>query len=50
MTSSGTAMAETLSLTVGDFIQATREYHHEGSLELVLETLDKNMMLFQHFI
>ena len=41
MSSSGTAKAETLSLTVGHFIQATQEYHHGGTIESVLEALDK---------
>ena len=41
MSSSGTAMAETLSLTVEHFIAATREYHNGGSIESVLQTLDK---------
>ena len=41
MSSSGTAKAETLSLTVEHFINATQEYHHGGSIEFILETLDK---------
>ena len=41
MSSSGTAKAETLSLTVEQFIQATQDYHHGGSIEFILETLDK---------
>ena len=41
MSSSGTAKAETLSLTVGHFIQGTQEYHNGGSIEFILETLDK---------
>ncbi|KZX12973.1 hypothetical protein MBORA_08740 [Methanobrevibacter oralis] len=41
MSSSGTAKAETLSLTVGHFIKATQEYHYGGSIEFILETLDK---------
>lgn len=41
MSSSGTAKAETLSLTVQDFIDATREYHQGGSLNEMLEQLDK---------
>lgn len=40
MSSSGTAKAETLSLTVGDFIQATSEYHNGGSIKKVLDVLD----------
>lgn len=41
MSSSGTAKAETLSLTVEDFINATVEYHDGGSLESVLEILSQ---------
>ena len=41
MSSSGTAKAETLSLTIEHFIQGTQEYHHGGSIEFILETLDK---------
>ena len=41
MSSSGTAKAETLSLTVEHFIQGTQEYHHGGSIKFILETLDK---------
>ena len=39
MSSSGTAKAETLSLTVGDFINGCQDYHHGGSLEYILDTL-----------
>lgn len=39
MSSSGTAKAETLSLTVEQFIQGTQEYHHGGSLDYILDTL-----------
>lgn len=41
MSSSGTAMAETLSLKVNHFVLATQEYHHGGSIEDILETLNK---------
>ena len=40
MSSSGTAKAETLSLTVGDFIHATSEYHNSGLLNEVLGVLE----------
>ena len=40
MSSSGTAKAETLSLTVGDFIQSTVEYHNGGSIIEVLDVLE----------
>jgi len=39
MSSSGTAKAETLSLTVKQFVEGTATYHNGGSLEHVLETL-----------
>ncbi len=39
MLSSGTAKAETLSLTVGQFIEATKDYHDGGSLNNILNTL-----------
>ena len=41
MSSSGTAKAETLSLTVDDFIQATSAYHNGGGVSEVLKTLGK---------
>ena len=41
ISSSGTARAETLSLTVGHFVQATRDYHNGGSLSSILDTLSK---------
>ena len=40
MSSSGTAKAETLSLTVGDFIDATQKYHEGGSLDNILNLLE----------
>lgn len=40
MSSSGTAKAETLSLTVGDFVDATQKYHDGGSLDIILNVLD----------
>ena len=40
MSSSGTARAETLSLTVGDFIDACREYHNGGSIGNILNNLE----------
>lgn len=41
MSSSGTAKAETLSLTVEQFIQGTQDYHHGGSLDYILDTLER---------
>ena len=40
ISSSGCAKAETLSLTVGDFIKATEDYHDGGSIDDVLECLE----------
>lgn len=39
ISSSGCAKAETLSLTVGDFVKASDEYHDGGSIEDVLNCL-----------
>lgn len=36
MASSGTAKAETLSITVGDFVKGTRDYHKSGDLRDIL--------------
>jgi len=42
MATSGTAMAETLSLTINDFIKATKDYHDDNnSLEDILNILIK---------
>lgn len=41
MSSSGTAKAETLSLAVADFINGTIEYHGGGSMNEILEKLEK---------
>lgn len=41
MSSSGTAKAETLSLSVKDFILATRDYHTNGPLNEILNQLNK---------
>jgi len=40
MSSSGCAKAETLSLTVGDFIMATEDYHGGGAIVDVLHSLE----------
>ena len=39
MSSSGTAKAETLSLTVTHFVKATADYHDGGSIKSILKTL-----------
>ena len=41
MSSSGTAKAETLSLTVGDFINGCMEYHSGGSIDEIIKELEK---------
>ena len=41
MSSSGTANAETLSLTVEQFIDGTSEYHNGGSISEILNVLEK---------
>lgn len=41
MSSSGTARAEALSLTVGQFIDATSDSHNGGSLNSILDELSK---------
>jgi len=40
MASSGTAKAETLSLTVNDFLNATNKYHEGGSIAGILDSLE----------
>jgi len=45
MASSGTAKAETLSLTVGDFIKATEDYHNNDSIASVLDTLENRSIV-----
>lgn len=39
ISSSGCARTETLNLTVDDFIEATKEYHHTSDLNTVLDVL-----------
>ena len=41
MSSSGSAKNETLSITIQDFINATREYHNEVTIENVIQALEK---------
>ena len=41
MSSSGSAKNETLSITIQDFINATREYHNEVTIENVIQVLEK---------
>ena len=49
MSSSGTAKAETLSLTVEQFIQGTQEYHNGGSIKIILDTLKKKKNIVPTF-
>ena len=49
MASSGTAKAETLSLSVKDFILATRDYHTNGSLNEILNQLNKKENIIPTF-
>lgn len=49
MASSGTAKAETLSLTVKDFFEATSDYHNGGSVEEILESLDRKTNIIPTF-
>lgn len=41
MATSGTAMAETLSLNITDFVKATQDYHDNSSLSNILSSLGK---------
>lgn len=49
MSSSGTAKAETLSISVEQFVNATSQFHNGGSLELILETLSKKKNVIPTF-
>jgi len=49
ISSSGCAKAETLSLTVSDFIKATEDYHDGGSIDYVLEYLENRRDLVPTF-
>lgn len=49
MSSSGTAKAETLSITVEQFINGTRDYHNGGTIEQILETLSKKNNIIPTF-
>lgn len=41
MSSSGTSRNESLSITIQDFITATKDYHHETSIENTVKVLEK---------
>jgi len=45
MASSGTAKAETLSLSVNDFIKATNSYHDNASIADILDTLESKSIV-----
>ena len=49
MSSSGTAKAETLSISVEQFVNATSQFHNGGSLELILETLSHKRNIIPTF-
>lgn len=49
MSSSGTAKAETLSLTVEHFINATQEYHDGGTIKEILYKLEKKSNVIPTF-
>ena len=49
MASSGTAKAETLSLTVKDFFDATSDYHEGGPADKILKALDKKTDIIPTF-
>ena len=42
MASSGCGRAETLQITIEDYIEATKDYHNGGSLKNIIETLNQN--------
>ena len=50
MASSGTAKAETLSLTVGDFIKATSDYHDNSSIASILDTLENKSVITTFYL
>ena len=41
MSSSGCGRAETLNLTVADYIESTQDYHQGGDINEIIETVDK---------
>ncbi|MDR2831168.1 MAG: integrase [Methanobrevibacter sp.] len=41
MASSGTARAETINLTIQDFIEATKDYHKSTNINTILDELEK---------
>ena len=41
MSSSGCGRAETLNLTIQDYIEATQEYHQGGDIKEIIESIDK---------
>lgn len=49
MSSSGTAKAETLSLTVEHFVNATEEYHDGGTIKEILDKLEKKSNIIPTF-
>lgn len=49
MSSSGTARAETLSLTIDDFIKATKDYHQSDDINDVINKLSKQENIIPTF-
>ena len=49
MISSGTAKAETLSLTIDTFIKATEEYHNGGTIKNILKELETKKQIVPTF-
>lgn len=49
MISSGTAKAETLSITIEDFIKATEEYHRNDTIENILNELENKKNIVPTF-
>ena len=49
MSSSGTSRNEALSITIQDFIDATREYHNEISIENVMDVLEQQEVVVPTF-
>ena len=50
MSSSGTARAETLSLTVEDFINATKDYYKSNDTESIIEELSKKKKCYSDIL
>ena len=49
MSSSGTSKSETLSITIKQFIQATKNYHNGGTIKKILKTLSTQKNIIPTF-